>query len=208
MKKLSVVTIAVFALFAFALAPLSQAGEGCTGSTSAKVNKEVNAKMASATKACTAKDAEACAASMGMTPDECKALCSQYSLVKMDIQGMTCGGCEKSIEAALVSIPGVKKVAKVSHKEGKAYLFVDPKKAGNDLLVKTVTDKGYEAGIIPAVATAETETMTKKASSHDGSGCTAAQKAACAAKGLPCGTKTDGAKATNISVKKKADGSK
>jgi len=200
MRKLSVLTLAVLALFAFVMAPISQAGEGCTGSTSAKVEKAANAKMASA-KTCTAKDPAACAASMGMTQEECQALCAKYSLVTMDIKGMTCTGCEKSIEAALVSIPGVEKVAKVSHKEGKAMLFVDPAKAGNDMLVKTVTAKGYEASIIPAVATMETAAPAKMTGSKDG--CSAAQKAACAAKGLPCGSKTEGAK---TEAKKKADG--
>jgi len=202
MKKLSVMTIAVLALFAFALAPISQAGEGCGSSTSAQVSKDANAKLASAN-TCVAKDPAACAASMGMTQEECQALCAKYSLVTMDIKGMTCGGCEKSIEAALVAIPGVEKVAKVSHKEGKAMLFVDPQKAGNDVLVKTVVNKGYTADIIPAVATVETEAPVQTV---DSKGCSTAQKAACAAKGLPCGTKTDGAKATNISAKKKADG--
>ncbi len=200
MRKLSVLTIAVFALLAFALAPMSQAGEGCGSSAHAKVSEDANAKHATA-KACQAKDAEACAASLGLTPEECKALCSQYTLVTMDIKGMTCTGCEKSIEAALVAIPGVEKVAKVSHKEGKAMLFVDPKEAGNDVLVKTVADKGYTVDIIPAVATAETEVATKAV---DAKGCSAAQKAACKAKGLPCGTKkTEGAKTTD---KKAADG--
>ena len=201
MKKLSILTIAFFALFAFALAPLSQAGEGCgSSSASAQVTKDANAKLASA-KTCQAKDPKACAASLGMTPEECQTLCSQYTLVTMDIKGMTCTGCEKSIEAALVKVPGVQKVARVSHTAGKAMLFVDPKKAGNDVLVKTVADKGYTVDIIPAVATAETEVTTKALNSHSGHGCSAAQKAACASKGLPCGTK-----ATDISAKKKADG--
>ncbi|MCP4684181.1 MAG: heavy-metal-associated domain-containing protein [bacterium] len=196
MKKLSVFTIAFLALFAFALAPLSQAGEGC-GSASHAAKKTTDAKLASA-KTCQASDAKACAASLGMTVEECQALCSQYTLVTMDIKGMTCTGCEKSIEASLVKVPGVHKVAKISHEEGKAMVFVDPKKAGNDVLVKTVADKGYTVDIIPAVATADTKVETKAV---DAKGCTAAQKAACAAKGLPCGTKTGDAKA-----KKTADG--
>lgn len=73
------------------------------------------------------------------------------------IKGMTCAGCEQSISAALAEAPGVVEVVKVCHTSQEAVVKVDPAKSQEALLARAVTDKGYEAEIIPAVAkTAET----------------------------------------------------
>jgi len=113
-----------------------------------------------------------------MTKEECAKLCANGSaceIVSMSIKGMTCGGCEQSITAALQKIDGVKKVVSVSYKDGSALVLVDPAKVKSEMLATAVTDKGYEAQIVPAVAT-----MT--AAPEKGKVCSPENKAACAKK--------------------------
>ncbi|MFQ6007984.1 MAG: cation transporter, partial [Candidatus Zixiibacteriota bacterium] len=74
----------------------------------------------------------------------------QYTTVS--IKGMTCGGCERSVTTALLKVPGVIKVCSVSYKEGMAGVCFDPTKTSGDALVKAVSNIGYEAAIVPAVA--------------------------------------------------------
>ena len=64
-------------------------------------------------------------------------------------------------------------------------------------MVKAVSDKGYEAHVIPAVA------VEGEAGKMDASGCSATQKAACAAMGKTCGE----VKKTDKKEDKKTDGS-
>ena len=94
------------------------------------------------------------------------------STIRLNVSGMTCGGCESSITASLELVPGVAKVAKVCHKSGTAMAWVERDKVEGQSLVTAVANKGFEAEIIPAVATAETEIGAKAANSS---------KASCAA---------------------------
>jgi len=199
MRKAMVMLVAMFALAAFVVAPMGAmaCGEGKTSadnsSTSNKMVSDKSACSATSTQAsaksgCPAGSAEACATKLGMTADDCKMVCGQgqYTLVSMNVNGMTCGGCEQAVTACLTGMPGVVKVGKVDHKSGTAYVLIDPMKVKDEQLAKAVSDKGYEAKVIPAVAV---EPMQGEASKMDASGCSAAQKAACAAMGKTCGDK-------------------
>ncbi len=68
------------------------------------------------------------------------------------VKGMTCTGCENSLSAALADAPGVVEVVKVCHKSEEAVVKVDPAVSKDAELTKVITNKGYEAQIIPAVA--------------------------------------------------------
>ena len=212
MRKAMAMLVAVFALAAFVMAPMGAmaCGEGKTSAdNSSTSNKMVSDKgactatssQAPAKSACPAGSAEACAAKLGMTAEDCKMVCGQgqYTLVSMNVKGMTCGGCEQAVTACLSGLPGVVKVGKVDYKTGTAYALIDPMKVKDEQLVKAVSDKGYEAKVIPAVAI---EPMKGDASKMDASGCSAAQKAACAAMGKTCGDKK-----TEKKDEKKTDGS-
>jgi copper chaperone len=74
---------------------------------------------------------------------------------------MTCGGCENSVKTALEDVPGVIKVAKISYKDGVALVCFDPEKGKTDAMTTAVTNKGYEAEIIPAVARDDASVMHK-----------------------------------------------
>lgn len=195
MKKFALTTLALVAMVALIAAP-TFAGEGCTGTTKtdAKMIGSKSSCSASAHKASASdcsKDADHASAMSALmnadgtcvlTKAECAELCESgnYSLVNMSIKGMTCGGCESSVKASLEKVDGVAKVAKVDHKSGTALVFVKKDMANSDVLVKTVTNKGYKAEIVPAVATSSTDAGMKQAGAK--SGCSATCAKTCASK--------------------------
>jgi len=182
-RKSIIFGMAVLAIMAFAVMP-AMAGQSC-GSVEAKVGKTDKA-------ACSAHGTTATAA----TAHDCdyKGKCETVSI---SVKGMTCGGCENGLTTALVGQEGVVKVLKVSHKENLAVLCFDPTKTKSDVLTKMIASKGYEANIIPAVAT----TNAVQAGAKDAAGCATMSKADCA---KACGAK--GAK--SCGSKKKAEDTK
>jgi copper chaperone CopZ len=64
--------------------------------------------------------------------------------VTLDVQGMTCSGCEYNVESALKKLDGVAKV-KADYKENKAEVEFDPQIASVEELVETVNSIGYSA---------------------------------------------------------------
>lgn len=196
MRKASILFLAALAICALAIAPAFACDKDKAASAS---TGEVKAQMVGDKASCGAKaegasaqmmgDKAACAAACkGMSPAECAAKCAamtpeefgkhmgyngKLQLVSMSVKGMTCGGCESSVSASLEKIDGVVKVCAISYKENKALVAIDPAKVKADALVTAVTNKGYTAEVIPAVATSGTS-MTD---AHKG--CSAEQKAAC-----------------------------
>jgi copper chaperone len=64
----------------------------------------------------------------------------------LNIQGMTCGGCVKSVTAALQREEGVEKV-EVLLEQGKATVDYDPAQTSPQQLVEVVDDIGFEASL-------------------------------------------------------------
>jgi len=164
MRKHLTISLMALAAFAFVLSPItSVAGPSCGAksnsvtkttsadkSTCSAKNHTISAKGKSCcagkgSKACAGHDLSKCAAKFGMSEEECKALCADYTMIKMDIEGMTCGNCEKIITTSLENLKGVKKVAHVSHEKGLAVLFVDSKQIEDQTLINAVTNKGFKA---------------------------------------------------------------
>lgn len=140
MRKSILFSLAVMAILAFAVTPV-MAGKSC-GSVEAKLGQ------ADAQKACSAHDVNAKTASSYDCDYDGKC-----ETVHFSVKGMTCGGCEDGLTAALEGTDGVIKVYKVSHKENLAVLCFDPTKTKSESLTKLIASKGYEAQVIPAVAT-------------------------------------------------------
>jgi copper chaperone CopZ len=92
-----------------------------------------------------------------MSAEECKEFCGKYEIAKISVDGMTCGGCEGAVTAALGNVEGVVKVLKVDHKTGIAIVAVDVKKATNANMTNAVVAKGFKAEMIPTIATVATE---------------------------------------------------
>lgn len=193
MRKLFALSLAALALLAFAAGPILAGDEaGCTKSAAEKAactGKDASAKLTSDKAGCpmmknaaaTSGSAACCAAhGQAMSPEECAKLCGKTDgkceMVNMSVKGMTCGGCEKTVTAALEKTPGVLKVVSVSYKDGTALVCVDPAKCKSEALTTAVSNSGYEAQVVPAVAT------TAEHAKAEGKACSPADKAACAAK--------------------------
>ncbi|MDH4157057.1 MAG: cation transporter, partial [candidate division Zixibacteria bacterium] len=101
----------------------------------------------------------------------------------IDVKGMTCEGCEKTITAALTDIPGVLKVVKVSYKDEVAWVCYDPAKCKTDAMTTAIMGKGYTAQIVPAVA---------KSSDSDGDAASATAGSKCCAAGKKTVSKDKG----------------
>ncbi len=64
-------------------------------------------------------------------------------LIDMDVNGMTCTGCENTIKQGVSELPGVVSV-QASHTDAKTYVKVDTSQTGIDQISKTISSKGYE----------------------------------------------------------------
>ena len=170
MKKMTALTLSIFALIALIAAPTISYASDCSAKAKTAEAKQIPAH-------CSGEQAKACAAKLGLSVEECQKLCSAdgHQFVNLSIEGMTCVSCEKTITACLEEVPGVVKVGKVSHTDGTAFAVIDSKQVKAEMLAEAVTKKGYKAEVAPdekrsgeAEATMVSDkkgcgTMTKKA---------------------------------------------
>lgn len=61
----------------------------------------------------------------------------------LKVNGMTCGGCVRSVKNVLEGIPGVTS-AEVSLEKAQATVTYDPSKADVNRMKEAVTDAGYQ----------------------------------------------------------------
>lgn len=61
---------------------------------------------------------------------------------QINVGGMTCGGCERSVTKAIEQLPGVREVT-ADHGSGVVTIAGEPV-PGRDLLKQAVEDAGYE----------------------------------------------------------------
>ncbi len=237
MRKAYFSTLTLILGLAFVMAPLGvfACGGDKTGTTSAD-NSKVNAQYVGAGGACgdtktgtTSANAgtvntkysntgkAACGAKTGTTSADANQaeVSAQFASATFNVSGMTCNGCVSKVTTALKNTDGVKSVDKVDYKTGTAMVTYDASDVScPSKLAKVITDAGFAAEIVPAVATsADGKTMNVNApgcSPADMAACAArcanmteAEKAACAAK---CGVKTSNTSA-NMETKTKTDGS-
>ncbi|MDF1544372.1 MAG: cation transporter [bacterium] len=183
MKRFLIFGVAALAAMALTVAP-AIAGPSCSGHKATKTD----AKLTSVKETCDAGDAAACAKKLGISKEECQALCKELGdncdFTQISIKGMTCGGCESGVKTALMTAPGVRKVVRVSYKDELAVVAVDRAKFCEQTATKMITDQGYKAEIIPAVATTGVAAPAKMMGDKSACSktCTSKEKAACAAK--------------------------
>jgi len=65
-------------------------------------------------------------------------------MIKLKIEGMTCGHCVKAVTAALSEVPGVDKVVDVSLEQKEATVSGTPQP---EALVGAIEEAGYEARV-------------------------------------------------------------
>ncbi len=63
--------------------------------------------------------------------------------IEIDVYGMTCNGCELTVESAVKKLPGVQSV-KASHTDSSAVITFDKTRADFKTLEKAITATGYE----------------------------------------------------------------
>ena len=63
-------------------------------------------------------------------------------MIRLKVNGMTCGHCENAVKKALASVPGVERVVDVSRERSEAIVEGS---AGIDALVGAIKEEGYEA---------------------------------------------------------------
>lgn len=210
MKKMFAVLVLMMAFMAMTTV-VATAGDGCAASKTTKTEtaekahegcaSKATATQAAAKTGCTGHaDATHAAAKSGCTGHtdathaaSHKADCTAHDGVKcasvnLAIEGMVCQSCESAIKSALTGMPGVLQVEKISYKEGRAVVCVDPAKVKDVELVKAVTDKGYKAEVMPAVATA--------AATAEAGATNVAAKSGCAQATSACAKICGAAKAT------------
>lgn len=61
-----------------------------------------------------------------------------------EVRGMTCSGCESTVEAKLAELPGVTKVD-AFYDKGEAVVTYDPERIRPEAIVAAVESAGYEA---------------------------------------------------------------
>ena len=82
----------------------------------------------------------------------------QTVAVELTIQGMTCTGCEQTIQAGIRSIKGVKQV-KATFTSGKAYVEFIPEVADTMAMKQKVTSSGY---VIAGIKTIPLDSLRSK----------------------------------------------
>lgn len=63
--------------------------------------------------------------------------------IEISVVGMTCGGCERTVQTAIGNLPGVQEV-KASFQDSTAIVTFDKTKASFEEMKTTVEGKGYE----------------------------------------------------------------
>ncbi len=66
--------------------------------------------------------------------------------ITLEVRGMTCDHCERTVAKALQSVPGVTAVVEVSHRKGEARI-VAGEQASRDRIEGAVQRAGYRAQV-------------------------------------------------------------
>ena len=121
----------------------------------------------------------------------------KFASLDLDVDGMTCMGCENKVKAVLGSLDGVVETKKVCSESDKAVLTYDPEVITEEEIIEALVAKtGYKivvaknAGMTDESDASETsEASAKKSCSKEAAkacskeaakSCTKAEKAACA----------------------------
>ena len=65
-------------------------------------------------------------------------------VVTLDVEGMTCTGCEATIKTAVKKVQGVKQV-EADYESGTATVTINPEKADIDKVIAAIDAAGYKA---------------------------------------------------------------
>jgi len=77
--------------------------------------------------------------------------------LKLTVEGMKCGACERHVQAALKAAPGVRE-ARVSLPDEQATIDYDPSRLAPEYLIAMVQQAGYTARMADAGASSSAQT--------------------------------------------------
>jgi copper chaperone CopZ len=111
------------------------------------------------------------------------AMQAQFASLDLSVKGMTCGGCENKVRAALTGIDGVVETKKVCSQSDRASLTYDPNVVSEEEIMSALKEKtGYAIAVVKSAGM--TEADAKEASAKKA--CTTAQKKQCAKSKASC----------------------
>ena len=79
----------------------------------------------------------------GTVKDQSVPANAEWQVVTLDVEGMTCEGCEKTINASVESLPGIGEVES-SHVEKYTRVKFDKNSTSVEEITQKITDTGYE----------------------------------------------------------------
>ena len=79
------------------------------------------------------------------TKEEASASSVEKVYLTMEVEGMTCGGCERTVQGALIAIDGIDS-AFASHTEKQVRILVDTSLVSLTKMQEAINAKGYTAG--------------------------------------------------------------
>jgi Cu+-exporting ATPase len=86
-------------------------------------------------------------------------------IVTVDITGMTCGSCVRSIEEKIGALPGVRSIA-VSLQDNNATLALEPGKLTPQAAAEAIADMGFDAHVSPSGPSAKQGALSAAAAAH------------------------------------------
>ncbi len=85
---------------------------------------------------------------------------AKFAALTLNVKGMTCGGCENKVKAALSGIDGVVETQKVSAEANSAVLTFDPAITSSEVIVKSLSEKtGYAISVVKSAGVDESSAM-------------------------------------------------
>lgn len=87
--------------------------------------------------------------------DASKVEAASLKSVEVSIAGMTCTGCEQTIQTNVMKVEGIRSV-KADFKEGRAIVQYDPGLADTSKIRTAITQKGYSVNSFSEIVAAET----------------------------------------------------
>ncbi|UCD16489.1 MAG: heavy-metal-associated domain-containing protein [Candidatus Zixiibacteriota bacterium] len=183
MKKLTVLGFAIVFGFALIGAPVNTMACGAGGTSSADAAVGASKNYVQEVESSASSDPEnyskkAVETAVSKKADETE---TKFVSASFNVKGMTCTGCEGHLTKVLQSHDAITSVDKVCHVSGTAMVHYDPSKLDSPMkIAKVITNAGYAAELVPAVATSEkTEgTVAKTSTSKTGkpAACSAERK--------------------------------
>jgi copper chaperone CopZ len=81
---------------------------------------------------------------------------AELKKVEVSITGMTCTGCEQTIQTNVMKVEGIKSV-KATHTEGKALVEYDASQADTSEIRAAITGSGYRVNAFSELTVSETQ---------------------------------------------------